>query len=428
MPASRRSCCRRATSPATRRHRRRGARRCATSGLRVTGFQVLRDFEGLSGHLHDYKIDVAKSMLEMCARVGATVLLVCSSTSTHATDDRDAIARDLRKLAMLALPLGIKVAYEGLSWGRTINEFPDAWDIVCRADMPNLGIGIDSFHAFATKSSLDDLDMLSPDKIFLVQLADFMWQEMRSVEERITTARHFRVFPGEGVHSEALAELVTRLDALGYRGDYSFEVFNDDYSQMPLPTVAERARRSAIWLGEDVLRRSVPLPNQIRLRERRDVASPSACIHPPDSNPRTRWPATFPANATRSRFRGDRILVFAGDDETYAIPTRDELSDQSMAACPTSWACSTHVVRRPRPARGRAEPAGHALRRPAHAVLQGARPAARARRARLPGRRLRPHAPLLRPLRDADARRGRASARRNARHAASWSTRACRRR
>ena len=37
-----------------------------TSGLRVTGFQVLRDFEGLSGHLHDYKMDIAKSMLEMC--------------------------------------------------------------------------------------------------------------------------------------------------------------------------------------------------------------------------------------------------------------------------------------------------------------------------------------------------------------------------
>ena len=55
------------------------------SGLRVTGFQVLRDFEGLSGQLREYKIDIAKSMLELCAAVGARVLLVCSSTSTHAT-------------------------------------------------------------------------------------------------------------------------------------------------------------------------------------------------------------------------------------------------------------------------------------------------------------------------------------------------------
>ena len=236
------------------------------SGLRVTGFQVLRDFEGLSGHLHEYKIDVAKSMLEMCHALGSKVLLVCSSTSTHATDDPDLLARDLRKLAMLALPLGIKVAYEGLSWGRTINEFTTAWDIVCRADAPNLGIGIDSYHILATESSLDDLDMLDPQKIFLVQLADFMWQEVRTVEERIATARHFRVFPGEGVHSDALADLVSRLDRIGYRGEYSFEVFNDDYQQMPLSTVAARARRSAIWLAEDVLRRAVPLPNQMRLR------------------------------------------------------------------------------------------------------------------------------------------------------------------
>ncbi|MCC7040483.1 MAG: sugar phosphate isomerase/epimerase [Burkholderiales bacterium] len=244
------------------------ARLVRASGLRVTGFQVLRDFEGLSGRLHDYKIDIAKAMLAMCSAIGSRVLVVTSSTSTHATTDPDVLARDLRKLAMLAVPLGIRIVYEALSWGRAVREFPDAWDIVCRADAPNLGIGIDSLHAFAAKSSLDDLDILASDKIFLVQLADFMWQEATSTEERIDTARHFSVFPGEGVHSRALAELVTRLDAIGYRGDYSFEVFNDDYGQLPPAVVCERARRSAIWLSQDVLQRSMPLPNQIRLRGR----------------------------------------------------------------------------------------------------------------------------------------------------------------
>lgn len=239
-----------------------------TSGLRVTGFQVLRDFEGLSGHLHDYKVDIAKSMLEMCHLLGCRLLLICSSTSVHATGETQALVRDLRKLAMLAIPMNIRIAYEALSWGRTINEFPQAWDIISQADMPNLGLGFDSFHMFATNTSLDEIELLDPEKIFLVQLADFMWTEIKTVEERIATARHFRVFPGEGVHSEALAALVTRLHSLGYRGDYSFEVFNDDYQQLPLPTVALRAWRSALWLGEDVLRRSVPLPNQIRLKRR----------------------------------------------------------------------------------------------------------------------------------------------------------------
>jgi sugar phosphate isomerase/epimerase len=236
------------------------------SGLRVTGFQVLRDFEGLSGHLHEYKIDIAKSMMEMCAALDCRVMLACSSTSTHATGDTETLVRDLRKLAMLAIPLNIKIAFEALSWGRTINEFPQAWDLIMQADMPNLGLGFDSFHLFATKTPLEELEILDPSKIFLVQLADFMWNEIKTVEERITTARTFRVFPGEGVHSDALAELVLKLHQLGYRGDYSFEVFNDDYQQMPLPTVAARARRAALWLGEDVLRRSVPLPNQLRLK------------------------------------------------------------------------------------------------------------------------------------------------------------------
>ena len=230
------------------------------SGLRPTGFQVLRDFEGLSGHLHDYKVDIAQSMLEMCAATGAKVLLACSSTSRHATHDLDQIAADLKKLAMLALPLGIRVAYEALSWGRTVNELPVSWDVVCRADCPNLGVGIDSFHIFAAKTPLQALDALDPDKIFLVQLSDFMWQDTPTFEERMSTARTFRVFPGEGVHSEQLAELVMRLDRIGYQGDYSFEVFNDDYQQLPLEAVAERARRSAIWLHEQVLHRPAPLP------------------------------------------------------------------------------------------------------------------------------------------------------------------------
>ena len=239
------------------------------SGLRVTGFQVLRDFEGLSGHLHEYKVDVAKTMLDMCEQLGASVLLVCSSTSTHATDEQDVLVRDLRKLAMLAVRAKIKIAYEALSWGRSINQFTQAWELVVRADAPNLGLGLDSFHMLAMGARLEELDWLDPEKIFVVQLADFMWHEMRSVEERISTARHFRVFPGEGVHSAELAELVTRLDRIGYRGDYSFEVFNDDYQQMPLPVVALRARRAAEWLGEDVLRRSVPLPGKLRLRNAR---------------------------------------------------------------------------------------------------------------------------------------------------------------
>lgn len=229
------------------------------SGLRVTGLQVLRDFEGLSGHLHASKIGVAKAMLQMCRALGSGTLLACSSTSSHAVGDPERIARDLGKLAMLAVPLRIRIAYEALSWGRYVNEFNQAWEIVQAADRANLGLALDSFHIFASGTDLAPLQEIDPAKIFLVQLSDFMWHETPSPEERRDTARHFRVFPGEGVHSKPVAGFVRDLDELGYRGDYSFEVFNDDYKQLPLHVVADRARASVKWLAGYVSRRSLPV-------------------------------------------------------------------------------------------------------------------------------------------------------------------------
>ena len=69
----------------------------------------------------------------------------------HASMDRERIASDLRKLAMLALPFGVKIAYVAQSWGTAIRGFADALDVVERADMPNLGVGIDSFQSLAAR-------------------------------------------------------------------------------------------------------------------------------------------------------------------------------------------------------------------------------------------------------------------------------------
>src|SRR5260221_523959 len=125
------------------------------SGLRVTGFQVLRDFEGLDGHLHAYKVDVAKAMLEMCRALRSRILLVCSSASAHATGDTGRLVKDLQKRAMLAVPLDIRIAYEALSWGRHVHEYTQAWDIVQSAGRENLGLALDSFHIHANRTALD---------------------------------------------------------------------------------------------------------------------------------------------------------------------------------------------------------------------------------------------------------------------------------
>ncbi|MFA9218957.1 MAG: sugar phosphate isomerase/epimerase family protein [Sphingomonadaceae bacterium] len=229
------------------------------SGIRVTGIQVMRDYEGLDGALHEYKLDIARQMLLVCQAVGAPLLMVCSSTSSHASGELALIARHLAKLATLAVPLGVRIGYEALSWGRHVNQYEQSWEAVEMADHANLGVVLDSFHMLANNATLDRLEEIPSHKIAMVQLSDYMWRDIRSAEERLETARHLRVFPGEGAHSGELADFLRRLDRGGYRGDYSFEVFNDDYLQLAPEIVARRAHRAAKWVTDQVLRRSLEL-------------------------------------------------------------------------------------------------------------------------------------------------------------------------
>ena len=55
---------------------------------------------------------------------------------------------------------------------------------------------------------------------------------------------------------------------------------------------------------------------------------------PPGFEPAHVLPANLPGDAYAFSFRGDRILVFARDDETYRIPAHDELAHLSLGGAP----------------------------------------------------------------------------------------------
>jgi sugar phosphate isomerase/epimerase len=215
------------------------------SGLKVSAFQMLHDFEGLSGHMLDYKIDVARALFDMMRSVDAPLLIVASTTSPHASGNPDKIAADLAMLGALAVPPGIRIAYGALAWGRWINEYTAAWDVVRLAGQHNVGLAIDSFHVLARGTSREHFGAIPGERIFLVQLADYLWD----MDDLIETARHRRVFPSEGNHSAAIVDLVERIERTGYGGDYSFDVVNDDYAHLPAGAVAARGRKAGLWLG-----------------------------------------------------------------------------------------------------------------------------------------------------------------------------------
>ena len=232
-------------------------RRVRDSGLEITGLQLMRDYEGMNGPAHRYKLDVAKALLEICVDVGAPLLIVSASAALPRQLEPERAEADLRKLANLAVPTGVRIGFKAIPWSHTGADIRSAWDLVCRASHANLGLVLDTFHFIAEGLAFDILDEIPADKIVLVQLADFSVPVFQ--EHRRHDADHMRVFPGDGMLSDQVATLVRRLDRMDYDGGYSLLVFNKDYRQLPAHAVARLGIRSVDWVNNQALRRSLPL-------------------------------------------------------------------------------------------------------------------------------------------------------------------------
>ncbi|MFA7438870.1 sugar phosphate isomerase/epimerase family protein [Castellaniella sp.] len=228
------------------------------SRLQVTGLQLMRNYEGLSGPAHEYKLDIVKALLDVCVDVGAPLLLVCASAA--AEQHENALERaetDLRKLANLAVPTGVRVGFKAIPWGRAISDTQAAWTLVDRVNHANLGLVLDAFHFIASGLALDTLNDIAVHKIALVQLADFTVPFFQ--ERALQNADHMRVFPGSGVRQAQVAAFVRHVHWMGYAGNYSLLVFNDDYRQLPAHAVATMGAQAMAWVNTQVLRGRLPL-------------------------------------------------------------------------------------------------------------------------------------------------------------------------
>ena len=119
----------------------------ASLGLEIIALQPFRDFEGLPEPLRARAFDRAKRKFELMNRLGTPLLLVCSSISPDAIDDMARVAADLNELGELARRIDVTVGFEALCWGRHIFDYRQAWEAVRRADHPNVGLILDTFHA-----------------------------------------------------------------------------------------------------------------------------------------------------------------------------------------------------------------------------------------------------------------------------------------
>jgi 4-hydroxyphenylpyruvate dioxygenase len=231
-------------------------------GLRIIALQPFRDFEGMPEPQRSRGFARAERKFEVMRELGTDLLLVCSNVSPDCLGGIDRAAADLRELGERAAKHGLRVGFEALAWGRYINEYRDAWEVVRRADHPAVGLVLDTFHMMARKTDLAAMRAIPRDKIFLVQIADAPMLDM----DYLSWSRHFRCFPGQG--DLPIGDFVEALQAIGFDGFLSLEIFNDQFRAGTARSLAVDGHRSLIHLVD-------------RLRTERGIAVPGFSALPP---------------------------------------------------------------------------------------------------------------------------------------------------
>ncbi len=211
-------------------------------GLKIVTFQPFRDFEGMPPDKRERNFARAERKFDLMAELGCDLLMVCSNVAPDSEGGIDRAAEDFFVLGERAAKRGMRVGFEALAWGRHINDYRDAWEVVRRAGHSAIGLVLDSFHILSRKTDLKAMTAVPRDRIFLVQLADAPVVEM----DYLSWSRHFRNFPGQG--DFPMLDFMAALRQTGYDDLLSLEIFNDQFRAGSARSVAIDGHRSLIYL------------------------------------------------------------------------------------------------------------------------------------------------------------------------------------
>ncbi|HJZ31114.1 MAG TPA: TIM barrel protein [Hyphomicrobiaceae bacterium] len=235
-------------------------------GLFVLTLQPFRDFEGMPDGQRARAFARAERKFDVMQQLGCDLLMICSNVAADSLGGIDRAAADLFALGERAAKRGLRVAFEALAWGKHINDYRDAWEVVRRADHPNVGLVLDTFHILVRKTDLSAIRSIPRDKIFLVQMADAPVLEM----DYLSWSRHFRNFPGQG--DLPLLDFMEALAATGYDRALSLEIFNDQFRAGSVRSVAVDGHRSLLFLLDQLARKHRALAPAVSMLPPRSLA------------------------------------------------------------------------------------------------------------------------------------------------------------
>lgn len=212
--------------------------RIRASSLAASAYQCVRDLEGSPAVVKGRKMELARQFIDQMKLIGCDMLVLCSNISDDVDRDWARAVADLQAIGELGRANGIRIAFEPICYGSWINTYIKGWELVRDADHSHVGLVLDAAHIFLPDTPLEPIEEIAGDKIFLVELSDFAatWLDKREL------LLNYRMFPGEGMRP--LRAFMDRVEATGYAGPISLEVFNARYRAADPRFVAQRGMQA----------------------------------------------------------------------------------------------------------------------------------------------------------------------------------------
>lgn len=147
--------------------------------------------------------------------------------------------RVLTELSIIAAHYRVGLAFEFLGQADcSVQTLALADEIVRQVAQPNVGLVIDSFHFYAGGSTIESINALDPERLFVFHINDAEDLPREELEDR------HRLLPGLGILP--LREIIGALRRIGYDRVTSIEIFRPEYWEREPLQLARDARAATL--------------------------------------------------------------------------------------------------------------------------------------------------------------------------------------
>jgi len=219
-------------------------------GLKVAGAVGFAEWIVADERQRALGLDRLKKDMDLLAAIGGTHI-ACPPIGVHKPEHARPGLHDIAERYRAILDLGMKTGVTPLLelWGfsKTLSRLSEVLYVAAEAAHPRACILLDSYHLYKGGSSYQAVRLVDGAVLPVFHINDYPAAPPR---EQIDDS--YRVYPGDGV--APLADLFRTLDAIGFRGFLSVELFNETYWKQP----ADQVARLALEKTRSAVQRALP--------------------------------------------------------------------------------------------------------------------------------------------------------------------------